>query len=361
MSTSKERHSSTTEHDDDHFSLLEQLQGYSHVGAWSEAMTPREERNQNENDLGSSVEAVVDTIDEDPTPPPPLQTPAVAAAAAAAATPVTMAQSTRKSLRRSNRKEFPPSFWYDMCERFSHNLEKYKSSQTEFLRHKDSGVLGYNDRQSFGNRMRAYKKGTLRRDDAMLRDRKGKYMDVERCLLAFLETRDQFADKGKMPISWPFLLEMAKRFAVVFGHPPGEFSGSPGWLANVLKRHKTKIDFEVSDTDALFCLDTIKRYCKKRKLGNEIRSMSVNLHNLVEKNIGIIKEADSDGDAPRKVFKQQSLEQHDPQNFAASSNEMQSNPFSITPVAPIPPDHHEIFASASATFPWLGTMEHNGI
>lgn len=130
----------------------------------------------------------------------------------------------------------------------------------------------------------------------MLRDRKGKYLDVERCLLAFLETRDQFADKGKMAVSWPFLQEMAKRFAVVLGHPPGEFSGSPGWLANVLKRHKTKIDLDVSDTDALFYLDTIKRYCKKRKLGKEIRNMSVELHDLVEKKIGQEKREHSDDD-----------------------------------------------------------------
>ena len=314
----------------------------------SERDSSREESNTIENGLSSSVSSVVPSIDNDGATFPPIPQVAEApAAAAAASTTATTFSCPDRALRRSNRKEYPPSFWYDMCEKFSSHPEKYNQSQTEFLRHADSGVLSFHDRQSFGNRLRAYKQGTLRRDDSVLRDRKGKYLDVEQCLLAFLETRDQFADKGKMAVSWPFLLEMAKRFAVVLGHPPGEFSGSPGWLANVLKRHKTKIDFDVSDADALLYLDTIKRYCKKRKLGKEIRNMSVELQNLVEKKIGEGKHDSNADDDDHHERLERPLQHRIPEAL----HDRKSNQFSVLTTEAAPANsNNRSMSSGMATF-----------
>jgi hypothetical protein len=213
------------------------------------------------------------------------EAPENAPAAAAASTPETAAGRSKKK-RRPYRKEYPASFWYEMCEKFVTDSEKYQENQTKFLKSQDSGALDFEDRQAFGKRLKAYKDGTLARDDSIKRNRKGKYLDVEQCLLAFLETREHFSENGKMAISWPFLLEMAKRYSVALGHPPDDFKASPGWLANVLKRHKMKIDFEVSDEDALFYMESVKRFCKKRKIGSEAQNLSVRLQYVLKKKIG---------------------------------------------------------------------------
>lgn len=217
--------------------------------------------------------------DTAPTPPPPPE--AAAAAAAPPDSATTLVGSSGQKKRRAYRKEYPAGFWYEMCERFMTNQDDYSKSHLEFLKSPDSGVLDCNDRQSFGRRLKLFKEGKLPRDDSIKRTRKGKYQDVEQCLLAFLETREQFMDKGKMAVSWPFLTEMAKRFAVALGHSPGEFSGSPGWLANTLKRAKKKIDFEISEDDALFYLESIKRYCRKAKLGVQAQTLSAQLQNII--------------------------------------------------------------------------------
>ena len=326
----------------------------------SERDSSREERSNppSENELSSSISSVVPLIDNEASAFPTIQA-ATAAASSASTRRASKSPSTDKALRRSNRKEYPPSFWYDMCEKFSSYPEKYNQSQTEFLRHADSGVLSFNDRQSFGNRLRAYKQGTLRRDDSVLRERKGKYLDVEKCLLAFLETRDQFADKGKMAVSWPFLLEMAKRFAVALGHPPGEFSGSPGWLANVLKRHKTKIDFDVSDTDALLYLENIKRYCKKRKLGKEIRNMSVELQNLVEQKLGERK-SDNGKDDGHDERLERPLEQRN--SLVEEFQDRKSNQFGVHPPDEVPTNaDNRSIPSGMATFSEFWTTQQDDI
>jgi len=210
----------------------------------------------------------------------------IAPTAVAAAPSESTGKGSQTKKRRAYRKEYPASFWYEMCEKFVNESAKYQENQVNFLKSPDSGVLDYQDRQAFGKRLKAYKDGKLPRDDSIKRNRKGKFLDVEQCLLAFIETREQFSDNGKMAISWPFLLEMAKRFAVALGHPPDEFRASPGWLANVLKRHKMKIDFEVSDSDALYYLESLKRFCKKRKLGSEAQNLSARLQHVVTTKIG---------------------------------------------------------------------------
>jgi len=222
---------------------------------------------------------------ETATTPPPSATTATTAAVPA---PIpgnvkTSTSSPTKKKRRPYRKEYPASFWYEMCEKFTNDPDRYQKSQLNFLKSADSGVLGFADRQAFGKRLKAFKEGNLPSDDSIKRNRKGKYQDVERCLLAFLETRDQFTDKGKISISWPFLTEMAKRFSVALGHGPDEFSASPGWLANVLRRSKKKIDFEATEEDALFYLESIKRYCRKAKLGAQAQNLTAQLQNIIKK------------------------------------------------------------------------------
>lgn len=209
---------------------------------------------------------------------------------------------TAKKARKQNREEYPASFWYEMCEQFAKNPKRYGNSQRSFLRSEDSGMLVLDDRVAFGRRLKAFKEGRLPRDDSIKRNRKGKYEDVERCLLAFLDTRDQFADKGKVAISWPFLLEMSKRFSVALGHDPNGFSASAGWLSKVLKRSKKKIDFEISEEDALFHVESIKKYCRKAKLGNKARSLSVQLHDVVKGSLGK-KEEDEESNNDEEVDK----------------------------------------------------------
>ena len=136
---------------------------------------------------------------------------------------------SKLTLKRRRRDELPVNYWYEMCKKFMENGAKYNNSQVCFLRSPDSGPhLDESQGMAFGKRLRLYKLGKLETEDGVRkRFRTPKFEDVERCLLAFLDARQSFST-SKMAVSWPFLLELSKRFAVALGYPEGEFRASPG-------------------------------------------------------------------------------------------------------------------------------------
>jgi hypothetical protein len=199
--------------------------------------------------------------------------------------------SPAKKTRKRPRTEYPVSMWYEACQKFMDDPKKYNSSQVQFLRSQDSGVLDENHKVSFGKRLKAFKDGNLPQDSggSIKRVRKGKYLDVEQCLIAFIETRTKFS-KGKTAVTWPFLLELSKRFAVALGYK--DFRASPGWLSNVLKRNKTSLYDDINEDDAMVYLESIKKYCRKNRFGREIQTQCDHLYKLIK------KEVKRDEDAP---------------------------------------------------------------
>lgn len=190
-----------------------------------------------------------------------------------------------KGQRRRHRMEFPVSFWYQMCQRFMNNQSLYHHSQIKFLRSPDSGVLDESFKVSFGKRLKAFKAGTLPQNDSVKRMRKGKYQDVEKCLIAYIETRETCCGRGKTNITWPYLTELAKRFATALGYDPNDFQASPGWISNVLKRNNISISVDLCDDDVLYYLEAVKKHCKKSNLGKDVEVLSERLYRLVKKKV----------------------------------------------------------------------------
>jgi hypothetical protein len=196
---------------------------------------------------------------------------------------------------RRTRRELPVSIWYEACQKFMKDSGKYKGSQATFLRSPDSGILDESNRMSFSKRLREFKNGNLPQESSIKRVRKGKYHDVEQCLIAFIETRTKFS-KGKTAVTWPFLIELAKRFAVALGYSEKEFRASPGWLQNVLKRNKKSLNDDINDDDVLVYLDLIKKYCKKNELGRVVETKCDQLGLLLRKELKRDDEASPEED-----------------------------------------------------------------
>jgi hypothetical protein len=180
------------------------------------------------------------------------------------------------------RRELPVSIWYEACQKFMQNPEKYNNSQLKFLRSEESGVLlDESNKMSFSKRLRSFKNGNLPQESSVKRVRKGKYHDIEQCLIAYMETRTKFA-KGKTAVTWPFLIELSKRFATALGYKKEEFRASPGWLSNVFRRNKKAIDDDVNDGDVMVYLDSIKKYCRKKEFGEQIEKQCEQLSRLIQ-------------------------------------------------------------------------------
>jgi hypothetical protein len=189
--------------------------------------------------------------------------------------------------------------------------ERYNNSQLKFLRSEESGVLlDESNKMSFSKRLRAFKDGKLPPPEStsstsVKRVRKGKYHNVEQCLIAYMETRTKFA-KGKTAVTWPFLIELSKRFATALGYKKEEFRASPGWLANVFRRNKKAIDDDVNDGDVMVYLDSIKKYCRKKEFGEQIEKQCEQLSRLIQTQLK------GDGSKHKK---------EDPQNAGKASRE----------------------------------------
>jgi len=171
--------------------------------------------------------------------------------------------------KKRQRRECPVSVWYNACKTFLENPGKYQKSQINFLRSEDSGMLDESYQMSFGKRLHAFKAGKLPQDDSVKRVRNGKYHDVEQCLIGFMETRDTFS-KGKIAVTWPFLMELAKRFAIALGYSESEFRASPGWLSNVLRRNKRSLSNDTDEEDVIVHLDSIKQYCRRNGMSVDV-------------------------------------------------------------------------------------------
>ena len=232
---------------------------------------------------------------------------------------------------RRTRRELPISVWYEACQKFTKDSGKYKNSQVTFLRSLDSGILDESNRMSFCKRLSAYKNGNLPQESSIKRIRKGKYHDVEQCLIAFIETRTKFS-KGKTAVTWPFLIELAKRFAVALGYSEKEFRASPGWLQNVLKRNKKTLNDDINDDDVLVYLDLIKKYCKKNELGRIVETKCDQLGLLLREKL----QRDDEASPEKGKGDEQKVPQEPPRIVENQRTKKQPQPHGFPPIPAVP-------------------------
>ncbi len=106
------------------------------------------------------------------------------------------------------------SFWHDMCKKFVNG--KY-SSESTFLRSKDSGDLNLYDQRTFNRALKKFRQGALKNDDKK-RYKKSPYDDVRAKLIKYSELRKWLYKHDKCGLSWALLKQKALVFAKNLGH-----------------------------------------------------------------------------------------------------------------------------------------------
>ncbi|CAB9503495.1 expressed unknown protein [Seminavis robusta] len=186
----------------------------------------------------------------------------------------------------SKRTEFPQSFWYRLCQIFERGAYK---TQTEFLRSADSGPdVSIFHRMHFSRAYKKYLNGALVNCEES-RCRKRKYECLEKRVIEYWTLQQHLLDqeekqlqveeqiqqqqqalfydgtpatafpteeyppqqtaakrskttkKGKSPLAWSNIQQLARGWAKEMGFDDG-FQASAGWIDNVLKRHQRGLE-----------------------------------------------------------------------------------------------------------------------
>jgi hypothetical protein len=71
----------------------------------------------------------------------------------------------------------------------------------------------------------------------------GKFDDVGKKLIAYVELCARLYHKDKCGLSWALMQQKAIKFGADMGYSEEEFTASHGWIANTLKKVKTRLGF----------------------------------------------------------------------------------------------------------------------
>jgi hypothetical protein len=86
-----------------------------------------------------------------------------------------------------------------------------------------------------GKKYKLYKEGKLLLTD-MKRVRSGKFDDVGKKPIAYVELRARLYHKDKCGLSWDLMQQKAMQFGADMGYSEEDFTASHGWIANTLKK-----------------------------------------------------------------------------------------------------------------------------
>ena len=129
--------------------------------------------------------------------------------------------------------------WYDAVLLYHKLLPKHHFTQTSFLKSAVSGDKfdGSRSQQgTFSQKLKQHAKGKLR-PSQMKRIRMGKFEDVEKKLVHYMELRAAKYTQDKCGLGWHMLTVKSLEFAKSCGYTDEEFKGSAGWIARVLVRN----------------------------------------------------------------------------------------------------------------------------